>query len=213
MESPAKNNWRNFSRPPTFSSFFDKEDKWGALSPPSESAQSQKTFFGPDEQEEEPARWRTPEQSNATPPFRRQVPTSEPGPSGTDTTLRPPESNHPPGNELENNRLTVGPRNHSIWDGGDHLSIMPGESPSEIGALRDLQDNTRRRNEERLVPGGGRDEFAQERAKSLSEDQFREKLLYMWNTHQTRMKLINEDPLKTADEKKAVSSAKFHLTI
>ena len=113
--------------------------------------------------------------------------------------------------QADANRMAADRSHRSLWNGGDHLSLAPGDSPSEVGALRAGQAALRHGVERGLVAGTAHGlveetrEVYDPRAKTESEDRFRDALRRMWSTHQTRMRLISEDATKTGEEKKAVS--------
>lgn len=212
MESPAQSTWRNFSRPPTLGSVastgYRAEDLDGISDPQDEP---RKTFFAP-EGHAGVARATpgSPQKSRHGSPVRWQnMVTKLLDPN----TAVPSDIHRSSWLTTDINKMTADGSHRSLWNGGDHLSIAPGDSPSEVGAVRAEQAALKRRIERGLMAGVVRGRVEERmgvldpQAKVESEDQFREAMRRMWSTHQTRMRLINEDVTKTGEEKKVVSSA------
>ncbi|KAF1973187.1 hypothetical protein BU23DRAFT_640909 [Bimuria novae-zelandiae CBS 107.79] len=216
MQSPVKSSWRNFSRPPGSPNTVSASEAQGS----GYNKEPQNTFFVPQ-------RHGNLEHSTvgSLRKNRRLLGQSQVSVS----SLSLVEEHY-----AESNRLTQGTplqpdpdlsledsaepwtmgadRSHrSIWYGGDHLSIVPGDSASEVGVgnAPQARQPAPKSRKAKLLPGGTlaeleeREDFEEPRAKERSEDRFQEEIRRVWTSYQTRIRLIHEDVMKTEEEKKA----------
>lgn len=232
MQSPVKNSWYNFSRRPGSSSVVS-----GAEASSSGSQEdTQTSLFA--RQGYEALRGSTTGslRRNRRPIGQGQmtsVPLLPVQEQNAESSRMPPNNNViPDGNptrisQVESEAMGPDQSNRSVWHGGDHLSIVPGDSITEVGvsdAWR-AQQMDLKRNQKVALPENSlavleeRAEKKQdtvdsrERAKERSEDGFREEIHKAWGNYQTRMRMINEDVERSEDEKERVSWFVIHLPV
>jgi hypothetical protein len=116
------------------------------------------------------------------------------------------------------------PSNRSVWQGGNHLSITPEDSASEVWvkehprapeAAQSQLESKQHRGRKTKFPTGealpevGEGHEAKGETKEKSEERFREEIRRVWSSYQTRMTMINDDMEKTPGEKEKVRSYKL----